>query len=195
MPEASIRPRRRAVRWRCADLSDGGDEAPDASGFRGRALGIDLGERRIGVSMSDSQRLLATPLSVIERCATHAEDHKAIAALVSELDASVVVVGLPLTMAGEMGAAASAAVTESEELQRVLAVPVVLHDERLTTVEADHRRRLATVPPRPETGQRGRPKQRRAHAGPGRRERRVGIDALAATVLLQSWLDQKRSEP
>ena len=107
-----------------------------------RVVGIDLGERRIGVSVSDSQRVLATPHSVITRGREPSADRRAIAALVSELGAGLVVVGLPLTLAGDRGPAASAAVAEVSALETELDVPVVLHDERLTTVEADRRRRL-----------------------------------------------------
>ena len=154
-------------------------------------VGIDLGERRIGVSVSDSQRVLATPHSVITRSGDPDADHRAIAAVVSEFGAGLVVVGLPLTLAGDRGPVASAAAAEASALGRELDVPVVLHDERLTTVEADRRRRLG-----PEPGDRGggrsRSQARKARPGPASRERRVGIDAVAATVLLQSWLDQNR---
>ncbi len=107
-----------------------------------RVVGIDLGKRRIGVSVSDSQRVLATPYSVITRSGDTSADRRAIAALVSEFGAGLVVVGLPLTLAGDRGPAASAAVAEASALETELDVPVVLHDERLTTVEADRRRRL-----------------------------------------------------
>jgi len=68
-----------------------------------RVVGIDLGKRRIGVSVSDSQRVLATPYSVITRSGDTSADRRAIAALVSEFGAGLVVVGLPLTLA-EIGA-------------------------------------------------------------------------------------------
>ncbi|MFZ2056940.1 MAG: Holliday junction resolvase RuvX [Acidimicrobiales bacterium] len=161
-----------------------------------RVVGIDLGERRIGVSVSDSQRVLATPHSVIIRSDAPGADHHAIAALVSEFGAGLVVVGLPLTLAGDRGPAASAAVAEASALEAELEVPVVLHDERLTTVEANRRRRLLPDPVRADGGARARPQARQARpARPGAaaRARRVGIDAVAATVLLQSWLDQDRA--
>ena len=162
-----------------------------------RVVGIDLGERRIGVSVSDSQRVLATPHSVITRGREPSADRRTIAALVSELGAGLVVVGLPLTLAGDRGPAASAAEAEVSALETELDVPVVLHDERLTTVEADRRRRL------PQegfgAGGRGRDRSQARRARPSRpsaasRAHRVGIDAVAATVLLQSWLDQNRGK-
>ncbi len=168
-----------------------------------RVVGIDLGERRIGVSMSDSQRVLATPHSVITRSGEPSTDHRAIAALVSELGAGLVVVGLPLTLAGDRGPAASAAVAEASALATELDVPVVLHDERLTTVEADHRRRLPPEPVGAADGERGGSQYRQtrqarrtrpARLSAASRARRVGIDAVAATVLLQSWLDQNRGK-
>ena len=164
-----------------------------------RVVGIDLGERRIGVAVSDSQRVLATPHSVITRTDAPSVDRHAIAALVSEFGAGLVVVGLPLTLAGDRGPAASAAVAEASALEAELDVPVVLHDERLTTVEADRRRRLLTDAVRADGGARALPQARQARrarpARPGTaaRARRVGIDAVAATVLLQAWLDQNRA--
>ncbi|MGA3215105.1 MAG: Holliday junction resolvase RuvX [Acidimicrobiales bacterium] len=163
-----------------------------------RVVGIDLGERRIGVSVSDTRRVLASPHSVIQRCGEQAVDNRAIAAVVWELDAGLVVVGLPLSLSGHRGPAAQAAVAEAAALESELGVPVVLHDERLTTVEADRRRRLPSEPLRGEGGERGHPRARsprRSQANFGARAGgRIGIDALAATVLLQSWLDQKRAE-
>lgn len=156
-----------------------------------RVVGIDLGERRIGVSVSDSHRVLATPHSVIRRSGDLSADHRVIAALVSELAAGLVVVGLPLNMAGDRGPAASAAAAEASMLATELEVPVLLHDERLTTVEADRRRRLAQDAGGDVGGKRAR---RQARPTAAFRASRVGIDAVAATVLLQSWLDQKRGE-
>lgn len=155
-------------------------------------VGIDLGKRRIGVSVSDSQRVLATPYSVITRSGDTSADRRAISALVSEFGAGLVVVGLPLTLAGDRGPAASAAVAEASALETELDVPVVLHDERLTTVEAHRRRRLPPDPVGAGGGERARSQARQARPSTAWRARRVGIDAVAATVLLQSWLDQNR---
>jgi len=160
---------------------------------RTRVVGIDLGERRIGVSVSDSQRVLATPYSVITRSGEPGDDRRAIAALVSELRAGVVVVGLPLALTGERGRAASAAVAEASALELETGVPVLLHDERLTTVEAERRRRLPPERVAVGEGGRGRPRSRREGSNERSRARRVGIDAVAATVLLQSWLDENRA--
>ena len=125
-----------------------------------RVVGIDLGERRIGVSVSDSQHVLATPHAVIARSGDLGVDHRAIAAVVSEFGAGLVVVGLPLSLAGDRGPAASAAAAEAAVLGSELGVPVVLHDERLTTVEAERRRRLAAEPVKSAGGERARAKAR-----------------------------------
>jgi putative Holliday junction resolvase len=131
-------------------------------------LGLDLGARRIGVAVSDPTGSVATPHSVLGRARDRAADHDAIAALVDELGADRVVVGLPLSLDGTVGPAASAVQEEIASLSARLPVPVEAHDERLTTVTAE--RALA--------GQRG-----------GGRGRRQVVDKVAAAVMLQSWLD------
>ena len=99
-------------------LTDGANGEPRtmAEAAGARVVGIDLGERRIGVSVSDSQRVLATPHSVIARSGDLGADHRAIAAVVSEFGAGLVVVGLPLSLAGDRGPAASAAAAEAAVL-------------------------------------------------------------------------------
>ena len=135
-----------------------------------RVLGLDLGTRRIGVAVSSGS--LATPHIVLERGADHAADHAAVAALVDELGAERVVVGLPLSLDGKMGPAARAAAEEAEALGDVLAVPVETYDERLTTVTAD--RSLSSL-------------------GLSGQARRRVVDKVAAAVILQAWLDRPSS--
>ena len=97
-----------------------------------RVLALDHGSARCGVAVSDPTGTLATPLPVVER-----PDSKkglaALAGLVEELGAELVVVGFPLTLAGEEGHQATEARTFAEKLERRVSVPVELHDERLTT--------------------------------------------------------------
>jgi putative holliday junction resolvase len=138
----------------------------------GRALAVDLGSRRIGLALSDRAGSMAFPHSVLERTADPAVDLAAIAAVVTETGASVVVVGLPLSLDGSDGPAARLARGQAAELQAVLGgIKVVLFDERLTTVSAHAA--LASA------GRRG-------------RERRAMVDSAAAAVLLSSWLDAGR---
>ncbi|HEX2383442.1 MAG TPA: Holliday junction resolvase RuvX [Acidimicrobiales bacterium] len=137
-----------------------------------RALGLDLGSKRIGVAVSDDQGRVATPIETINRSRGDREvDHRAMVRLVDDWAAGVVVVGLPLSLDGTEGPAARAVRDEVAELRDVLAVPVELVDERFTTVTADRHLR--------EQGVRG-------------KSRTAVIDRAAAAVLLQSWLDRQR---
>jgi putative holliday junction resolvase len=133
-----------------------------------RAVGLDLGTRRIGVAMSNSAGTVATPYDVLTRSDDRVDDHGRIAAIVDEAGAGVVVVGLPLSLDGSVGPAARDVLDEADELRVRLPVAVMTWDERLSTVEAQRRLRTAGVK--------------------GRKGRRV-VDQVAATVILQSWLD------
>ncbi len=97
-----------------------------------RVLALDHGSARCGVAISDPTGTLATPLPVVERPDTK-RGLAAVAGLVEELGAERVVVGLPLTLAGDEGHQAAEARTFAEKLERKVSVPVELHDERLTT--------------------------------------------------------------
>jgi putative Holliday junction resolvase len=97
-----------------------------------RVLALDHGSARCGVAVSDPTGTLATPLPVVERPDTK-RGLAAVAGLVEELGAERVVVGLPLTLAGDEGHQAAEARTFAEKLERKVSVPVELHDERLTT--------------------------------------------------------------
>lgn len=135
-----------------------------------RALGIDLGSKRIGIAVSDRSGTIATPLTMIERSGNRKLDHQRIAALVTEEEAEVVVVGMPFNMDGTLGPAARAAVSEARALATVVGVPVETHDERRTTVTADAALMEMKM---------------RAQA------RRRVIDKVAAAVMLQHWLDSR----
>lgn len=134
-------------------------------------VGIDLGERRIGVAVSDPTGTIATPLTVIERSGDADADRAAVAAVVREVGAERVVVGVPVPMAGGEGPAARAATEEAAALAAVVGVPVETVDERLSTVAAERSLR--------ERGVRG-------------RARRRVVDKVAAAVILQAWLDRAR---
>lgn len=137
-----------------------------------RAVGIDLGSRRIGVAITAGT--LATPYETVDRVGDRAREHRRIAEIVAEVEADVVVVGLPLGLDGAVGTAAGSALAEAEELACTVGVPVETYDERLTTVTADRALREMNVR--------------------GAARRRV-VDQLAAAVMLQSWLDRRLADP
>ena len=157
----------------------------------GRAIGLDLGERRIGVALSDSARVLATPYAVLERSGDRQRDRFSIAALVEETGATAVVIGLPLGLDGRVGAAARDALLEAEALGAVVDVPIETADERLTTVEVERRRLEAAAQ---DDGRRrgGRGSRRRSAYGSSRSRARAVVDDAAAAVMLQAWLDARR---
>ena len=133
----------------------------------GRVLGLDLGDVRMGVAVSDPDRRLALPLGTVQVGRPPGE-LDAVAGLVTEHGVVLVVVGHPLSMSGGAGPAARHAEAFAEALRSRLTVPVELQDERLSTVEADRTLR---------------------RAGASARERRRAVDRTAATVILQAWLD------
>ncbi len=152
------------------------DRLPDRPGTddpgRGRRLGVDVGTVRIGVSVSDPDGILATPVETVrrDRVGTHL---RRLAALVAENDVVEVVVGLPRTLADRAGSSARDAVALAEDLAaRIGPVPVRLADERLTTVGAARSLR---------------------EAGVRAKEHRGMIDQAAAVAILQGWLDQRRN--
>ena len=102
-----------------------------------RALGLDLGQKRVGVAISDSAGTLAMPIEVVARRGDRQREHQAIAELVEEWEAEIVVVGLPYNMDGSVGPMARKYGSEAKALGDTLSVPVVLYDERLTTVSAE----------------------------------------------------------
>ena len=136
-----------------------------------RALGIDLGTKRIGVALANSEGTLATPYEVVARSGDRARDHRAIAALAEETGAEALVVGLPLSLDGSVGAAAASARAEADELAAATGLPVEMWDERLTTVSADRDLMALDM---------------------GAAARRRVVDKVAAAVMLQAWLDHRR---
>jgi putative holliday junction resolvase len=138
----------------------------------GRVLGVDLGSRRVGLAISDSDRRVASALGVLRRAASRDEDHAELARVVAETGASLVVVGLPLSLSGRAGPAAKEVEDEVADLRRALPVPVELCDERYSTVVAD-RSLLAA-----------------GRKAPARRE---VVDQVAAAAILQTWLDRRKN--
>ncbi len=118
--------------------------APSASRRSGRVLGLDLGDARIGVAISDPERRVAVPHGTI-RVGQPPGELKAVAALVHDLGVAVVVVGHPRSMSGASGPRAQQAEAFAEALAPSVGVPVELQDERLSTAEAERALREAGV--------------------------------------------------
>jgi len=133
----------------------------------GRVIGVDLGDTRVGIALSNPARTLASPIEVIKRTK---QLHQDIAKIVKEWEATAVVVGLPLSLDGSVGPAAKKALAEVEKLGATLRVPVETYDERLTTVTAE---RMMT------------------DAGLNSRDQRKVVDKIAAAIMLQAWLDHR----
>lgn len=141
-----------------------------------RILGIDWGERKLGIALSDETRCVASPHAV-ERCRTDKERITAILRHVQEQNVGVVVMGIPLSLSGEEGPTGRAVRRFSEMLEKRLQVPLELWDERLTTGSAQR----ALI-----------------EAGIRRSRRKELVDKVAASVMLQSFLDcqqARRDDP
>ena len=141
------------------------------------ALGVDFGERRIGLSLSDPARTLAVPLAAIERTSDRAAIGE-IAAVARREGAGLLVLGEPRRLDGTRGDAARRARRFGERLARATGLPLVLVDEALSSVEAA---------------------ARLAEAGVAAKDRAGRVDAVAAQILLQEALDrglaERRAEP
>ena len=137
-----------------------------------KLIGLDVGDRRIGVAFGESDLRMATPVDVIVRGAFE-QDARAINIFVKNYDAAQIVIGLPRNMDGTLGDQAKSVIAYAEKITRVINVPLVFWDERLTTVEATRRTH--------ETGARGKKSRR-------------GIDAIAASLILQDYLDSQSYE-
>lgn len=132
-----------------------------------------MGERRIGVSVSDPTGLLASPLTTITRSSL-GSDIAAILKLATERHAQEIVVGVPLSLTGKSGPQAQATMRFLRALSEKASIPVQRWDERFSTQEAQRRLQEAGVKPSRD---------------------RARLDAAAATVILQAYLDSKRHEP
>ncbi len=137
-----------------------------------RLIGLDVGDRRIGVAVSDPSGLIATAHSVIER-QSFARDAERVAALARAEAAEGFVLGLPRRLNGTLGDQAAKVERFARELRRHTDLPIDYWDERLSSVEANRALRDAGV-----RGQR----------------RRGLIDAAAATLILQGYLDRQRAD-
>jgi putative Holliday junction resolvase len=134
-----------------------------------RYLGVDVGRARIGLALADDVLRTARPLRAVPRRA-EAATLADIGATVRDFEVGRIVVGLPLNMDGSEGPSARHARTFAARLSAVLGVPAVLHDERLSTFEAETRLR---------------------DQGFSGKDRRARVDAEAAAVILQDWLERR----
>ncbi len=139
-------------------------------------LGVDVGARRIGLALSDASATLASPLKTLVR---RGDEDAAVAAVLSEIERlsaepdglALVVIGLPLTLEGRAHAGTRRAQAFARRLAQRTAVPIVFQDERLSSREAESRLAI---------GERD------------WRRRKARLDAAAAAVILQDYLDAQR---
>jgi putative holliday junction resolvase len=130
---------------------------------------IDYGRRRLGIAAGESSGIVAYPVGVIQRRSLK-RDLAALNERLREMEARRVIVGLPLNMDGTTGPAARAAEQFAGHLRDMTGLEVELHDERLSTFEAEERLKAASKHGR----------------------RRAMVDAVAAVVILESWLEAHR---
>jgi putative Holliday junction resolvase len=135
----------------------------------GRILALDVGERRIGVAVSDPASVIAQPLEVLTRT-EEAADVARLAALADEYECGTIVVGLPVGLRGQEGPAAERVRAFADRLQAATQAEIVLWDERLTTVEATRAMR---------------------EDGRDERWRRGVVDKVAAAIILRSYLEAR----
>src|SRR6267378_6327190 len=133
---------------------------------------LDLGRRRIGVAVTDAAAMGAHPIGVVER-RSMAQDLASIAAMLRDREVTTIVVGLPLNMDGSEGPAARAARLFADRIAAAFKVKVEMFDERLTSFEAEERLK-------------GMPVKKGA--------RKPAIDAIAATVILEGWMQSRAEE-
>ncbi len=155
----------------------------------GRVLALDVGERRIGLAISDPDGRVAVPLETLERRSEDA-DLRALTGLADREAVAMVVVGLPLSLDGTVGQQAERTQAFARRLADALSRPVEMWDERLSTVAAER----SLLP----GGSANRKERRRPRVGERRRPargRKGAEDALAAALILQGYLDSRKRPP
>lgn len=138
-----------------------------------RVLGIDYGERRIGLALSDPTRTLASPLPVLKRRRGKRPPMAALVEIIKENGVGILVFGLPLTLSGEDSDWTRTVREVAHTLADRTGLPVQFVDERLTSVRAERTVRSLGLPK-------------------SKREEKGRVDAAAAVLILQSWLDRHR---
>lgn len=139
-----------------------------------RYLALDVGSKRIGIAVSDELGLTAQPVLTLERRRNLREDLRSVARLCRRYGIAGIVVGNPLTLSGELSSQAAKVHAVAAELGKLTGLPVHLWDERLTTHEAH---------------------QILYESGHARQDHRRVVDQVAATLILQSFLDRQADRP
>ena len=149
-----------------------------------RLMALDVGEARIGVAVCDATGFLASPYTTLHVSRHEEQTWDAIQKLISETEAEGIVVGLPISLDGQIHAQGKRVQAFAERLQQHITLPLIFWDERLSTVEA--KRRLFE---REQDGYGKRQHQIGRRSQTRRRQKGQEIDALAAAVFLQDYLD------
>lgn len=162
-----------------------------------RLMALDVGDARIGVAISDSMRFLASPYTTLHVTRDETQTWAAIQRCIEETEATALVVGLPISLDGQLHAQAQRVQAFVERLKQHIDIPLTFWDERLSTVEAE-RLLMERNDNQQENRLRGRGhggQQRGSHRSHSRSSKRRHkgheIDALAATVILQEYLDSQ----
>lgn len=137
-----------------------------------RIMALDVGEKTIGIALSDELGIIASPHDTIRRTESEKKDLRAVVSLVGEHDVSKVIIGIPIMLSGEEAVQARKVREFAEKLARRTNVPIEFWDERLTTVQAER----ALI-----------------ESGKTREARKKVIDKVAASIILSSYLDTKRT--
>ncbi len=156
-----------------------------------RLMALDVGEVRIGVAISDATGFLASPYTTLHVSRDEAQTWMAIQRLIDETEAEELIIGLPISLDGEIRSQGKRIQAFAERLKEHITIPVTFWDERLSTVEAE---RLLAQREEAEQGKRDRAGSGRKRLRTGRRRKQQEIDALAATVILQEYLDHQLSK-
>jgi putative holliday junction resolvase len=144
-----------------------------------RVLSLDIGDRRIGVAMSDTLGILATPLTIIDRKKGE-QDVASIIDLVTKHDVGLILAGLPRSLSGSIGPQAEKVQVFIEKLKQETNVPIEFRDERFTTVEAQRLMR--------EAG------SKKNKSNSKNKKDKMHDDSAAAAVLLQGYLDEQEAQ-
>ena len=138
-----------------------------------RCIGLDLGSRTLGISMSDASGTIATSFKVIRHNEEYDRLIEELKPIIDEYKVDTLVLGLPKNMNGTIGPKGELSYKFKEKIEKELNLEVILQDERLTTVEATNVLIKGDI---------------------SRKKRKQVVDSLAATIILQSYLDKKKKE-